>query len=354
MYILLVAPPGVGKSQAIEKASQMWRAVQVEKKSVLHVAPDSVTRASLLDTLGSSSTKVILPSGEFQIYHALNIASSEFGVLCPAHDLEFLNTLNELYDAKKMFEEARRGREQKVLAIDYPLLHILAGTQPHFLSALLPEQAWGMGFTARTIMIYSAQTIKVNIFNNQQSIDPNLQRNLISDLTGLSQQYGAMNWTNEAQIMLTAWYGQDLTPVPTHSRLQNYNTRRLLHVLKLCMISSLSRSNDFNITVEDVQRAQDWLLDAEDRMPDIFRDMAGTSDKAVLDDMHSFLWQIYLRKKDSIHESFLIRYISGKVPSEKVMRIIELAERSHLIERDTSKAHVHWKPRPLNTLPGVE
>jgi hypothetical protein len=286
------------------------------------------------------------------MYHALNVAAGEFGVLCPAHDLEFLNTLNVLYDAPSILSEARRGRAEQLLTIDYPILNILAGTQPMFLSSLLPEQAWGMGFTARVLLIYSAQLIKVDLFNPLVQGDTKLKDDLIHDLTSMTKLWGTLSWTDEAKQTLLAWYATDLTPVPTHSRLQNYNTRRLLHVFKLCMISALSRSNDMRIELVDVQRAQNWLITAEERMPDVFREMTGTSDKAVIDDLHDFMWRVYVREKKPIHESLVVRFLSGKVPAEKVMRVLELAERSGVIIR--GEGALLWKPGLKDNIRGVE
>lgn len=348
LYVLLVAPPGIGKTQAIDRANEIWR-----KVPGLNVAPDSVTRASLLDTLAGAGTKTILPSGEFQMYHALNVAAGEFGVLCPAHDLEFLNTLNVLYDAPPVLSEARRGRAEQLLTIDHPMLNMLAGTQPMFLSSLLPEQAWGMGFTARVLMIYSAQLIKVDIFNPLVKGDVRLKDNLIHDIASMTKLWGTLSWTEEAKKVLLAWYATDLTPIPTHSRLQNYNTRRLLHVFKLCMVSALSRGNEMKIEIPDVQRAQDWLIQAEGRMPDIFREMTGTSDKAVIDDLHDFMWRYYARERKPLHESLVMRFLSGKVPAEKVMRVLELAERSGIAVR-AQEGPLLWKPGLKDNMRGVE
>jgi hypothetical protein len=344
-----VAPPGIGKTQAIDRANEIWRAVPG-----LNVAPDSVTRASLLDTLAGAGTKTILPNGEFQMYHALNVAAGEFGVLCPAHDLEFLNTLNVLYDSPKQLSEARRGRQEKLLVIDYPMLNILAGTQPMFLSTLLPEQAWGMGFTARVLMVYSAKIVKVDIFNALVKGDPALKQNLIHDLGTLTKLWGTLHWSSEAKQTIIAWHNQDLMPVPTHSRLQNYNTRRLLHVFKLCMVSALSRSNDMCIELQDVQRAQEWLIEAENLMPDIFRDMAGNSDKAVIDDLHDFMWRLYVREKKPIHESIVMRFLSGKVSSEKCLRVLDLAERSGVVQKVQGEGTNLWKPGLKDVIRGIE
>jgi hypothetical protein len=151
--------------------------------------------------------------------------------------------------------------------------------------------------------------------------------------------------------MIVAWGKTGFAPIPTHSRLQNYNTRRVLHVMKLAMVSAVSRGNDLCIRLADAQRAQDWLLEAELRMPDIFREMAGTSDKAIIDDLHDFAWRIYARTQKPIHESLVIRFLSGKVPSDKVLRVLDLAERSHIMRKEGPQM---WLPSVKDNIPGVE
>lgn len=348
LYVLLVAPPGVGKSETIRRVSDLWRATEN-----LHVAPNSVTRAALLDVLSRSAVKSILPDGTFQLFHGLNVAASEFGVLCPAHDLEFLNTLNDIFDCGDSFSEERRHREaDQQLDIKYPIMNILGGTQPGFLSQLLPEEAWSMGFTSRLLMIYSSAPVKVSLFGVGNPAEKAVARadytsrrkGLEADLLTMTSLYGEMEFAPEAAQTLINWYEGGLQPMPTHSRLQHYNTRRLLYIFKLCMISSASRGNDLQVTPEDLTRAQDWLLEAEGLMPDIFRDMAGKSDKAVIDDLHDFMWKLYSRKREPIHESRLIMFLQAKVPADKVIRLLDLCERSGVIEKDRTQPLPLYKP----------
>lgn len=345
MYIVLVSPPGVGKSQAIVRANDFWLSA-----NNLHVAPNSVTRASLIDAIDAATTKAVLPDGTFLQFHSLNVAASEFGVLVPSHDLEFLNTLNDIYDCPRGFRENRRSRSKQV-DIPYPMLNILGGTQPAYLATLLPEQAWGMGFTSRLIMVYSAEAIPINLFGSPP-VNEGLRKKLEQDLATVTQLYGRMQFSSEAQAALEKWAAAGLPPIPTHGRLQNYNARRILHVCKLMMISAISRGNNLQIELEDYIRAQDWLLDAESRMPDIFRDMAGKGDGQVIDDLHDYLWRLYARDQKPIHEARLISFLQGKVPVEKVMRILELAERSEVIERDAGTTL--YRPCVKDRLPGVD
>lgn len=357
LYVLLVAPPGVGKSETIKRVGELWRATEN-----LHVAPNTVTRAALLDVLARSSVKSILPTGEFQLFHGLNVAASEFGVLCPAHDLEFLNTLNDIFDNPPDFSEERRHRKGEQVDIKEPIMNIIGGTQPGFLSELMPETAWSMGFASRLLMIYSATPVKVNLENlgdsfldqEARKIYEQKKETLKKDLSTITTLHGAITWSEEAAAGLKAWYKADLAPVPTHSRMQHYNTRRLLNIFKLSMVSSISRSSDLVISSEDLTRAQDWLLEAEEKMPDIFRDMAGKSDKQVVDDLHDYMWRAYARDRKPIHESRLIAFLQSKVPTEKVLRIIELCERAGIIERDRSTAYPLWKPATKDHNKGIE
>lgn len=346
LFVLLVAPPAIGKTEAIRRAQQLWLNV-----NGLHVAPNSVTRASLLDVLDQSQTKTVLPNNDFQIFNALNVAASEFGVLVPAHDTEFLNTLNDIYDNPDVFREQRRHRAQKELAIQFPMLNIVAGTQPGYLASMLPEEAWSMGFTSRLIMIYSATPVKLQLFSTARPSEAHL-KNLIHDLTTITKLYGNVRFSPEVETAIIKWYEEGMPPTPTHSRLQHYNGRRMMFCFKLCMISAASRSNDLQVELEDYQRAMDWMLEAEDKMPDIFRDMAGKSDKQVMDDLYDYLWRFYVRShQQPVHESRLYHFLSNKVPGEKVQRVLDLCVKTGLVEDLGSGM---YRPGVRDNLPGVE
>ena len=101
------------------------------------------------------------------------------------------------------------------------------------------------------------------------------------------------------------------------------------------------------VTLEDVTRAKDWLLGAEQVMPDIFREMSGKSDLLVLQELHFFMWQAYAKNKKPLHEGMLIHFLTGKVPSEKINRILEIAERSNMMTRHAGTKT--YTPTPKNT-----
>jgi len=107
------------------------------------------------------------------------------------------------------------------------------------------------------------------------------------------------------------------------------------------MISAVARANELVIRLDDVRRAQDWLLAVEQLMPDVFREMVAKSDGQVIQELHFFMWGQWVKSKKPFHESMLINFLSQRVPSEKVMRVLEIAERSNVVSRDAgSKLYI--------------
>jgi DNA polymerase III delta prime subunit len=350
MFILLVGPPGTGKTEAIEPA----KALLVEAKK-FKIAPNSVTRASLVDTLREADRKIVLPDNQLVEYHSLCIALGEFGVLISANDLAFLSVLNELFDNPPAYRERRRhfegGKEQ---SITRPQLNIVAGVQPLYLSSLLPDEAWGQGFTSRLIMIYADAPVVVPLFGGQDRLASAHRPVLVRGLGILARLMGRWYWDSDAARELARWHRAGFDPAPMHSKLEYYNSRRVIHILKLCIVSAASRcalhvngTPEMRIRLLDVTRARDWLLHAESLMPDIFRGMVYKTDVQVIKEMHYFMWQKYATKREAIHEATLLSFLSAHgVGSEKVLRVLEVAERSGVIQREAGSKL--YKPRPLN------
>lgn len=339
LYTLLVGRPGVGKSQAIARTYDLWYAT-----NDLKVAPDSVTKASLIDAINAADRKIILNETSMIEFHSLQVAALEFGVLVPAHDLEFLNALNHIFDNPPNYRENRRMFGNKQIDISNPQLTILAGTQPTYLATLLPEEAWGMGFTSRLIMVYSSEAAPINLFDNIAPREKEYD-SLLAGMKGMLKLHGRVDVDEKSKVELTSWAKAGCPPIPQHSKLENYNARRILHALKLSLISAVSGGRSI-ITLYDVERAKMWLTSAERLMPDIFRDMIMRSDAQIIQELYLFTWQLWVKEKAPIHESRLIHFLQTRVPSEKVMRLLEIVERSNMITRDAGTQL--YTPRPTN------
>lgn len=340
LFTLLVGPPTSGKTNAIRPIRELWAKIHG-----LNLAPDNVTKAALIDALSRALRTIINGSTNAYTFSSMAVPCSEFGVFFTHHDLEFLSVLNHIYDSPSSYREERRTAG--IIEINKPYLVILAGTQPDFLNSFLPDEAWGMGFTSRLVMIYADAAPAIDLFSTaaiQSSI-------LLPKLTEIFTYKGEFVWDQSAIDEINAWNRSGCPPTPTHSKLLHYNGRRALHTIKLCMISAVSRSPELHVTVDDFERAKDWLTTAEITMPDIFRAMGQRSDSQVISDLHFHLYRMWssvaLDKRKPLIEKDIYNFLHTRVPSDKIAKLIDVAQKTGYIRQGTYPGE--WIPNLLTT-----
>jgi hypothetical protein len=346
MFVLLVAPPAVGKSVVISQVDRLWRST-----SKLRVASKTMTKAGLVDTL-VDSRRVHNPNVPGKLpeeFHSLQVPSSEFGNLVPAYDLAFMNVLNELFDCEPRFSERLRSRGEE-LVIKNPQLTILAGTQPAYLTTLLPDEAWGQGFTTRTMMIYSTEKTLKPIFNGAR-FDDTLRQALEYDLIDMTGLYGEMRWSEEAQQAHNEWHMAGGPPTPKHARLEHYLGRRSMHVTKLSMIASLSRSSDLFVELQDFELALSWLLEAESFMPQIFRAMVMGGDSAVIHDAWQWALEEHDRTRKPLAERQLVNFLHQRIDAHNVLKTLETMEIAGYLDKIGNDAKGKPLYLPIKTQP---
>jgi len=324
-FVLLVAPPGIGKTVALVETYEL-----LLKLPEHHISPTSMTKAALIDALAEAKRSIVRPADNPPVFsfHSLYVTAPEFGVLVPAYDTEFMNNLTDLYDNRTMYEERIRSRPEP-LRIENPQLNMIGGTTPQFLSQMLPDVAWGQGLMSRMILVYSGENFPRALellhqghgkygFTVEQEFD------LIEDLKKIGTLFGQMRWEKAAGEAMENWHMSGGGNPPSHSRLEHYNTRRTAHLLKLAMISSCARRSDYVIGLEDFQRALGWMSEAEEFMPDIFKAMVGGGDSNIAEDAWHYAWQLWASRKTLVTESMLTTFIMTKAPAHSVAKIIEV------------------------------
>lgn len=358
MFVVLVGSPGSGKTVAVDFAMDLWRNARYngDPNKRFHMAPKRMTRAGLIDALFEADRKLLLTDGQIHVgantglleFHSLIVPSPEFGILISAHDLDFLSTLNDIFDNPVDFGEKLRwvngGKTKEIIA---PQVNILAGTQPSFLGTVMPEAAWGQGFTSRLIMIYASTVQEAPQLFVKRNPRVEQRQQLLAHISEMSKLVGQIEWDDAAAGLMQELTSKRFAPEPEHYRLQHYNSRRMVHMLKLGMISSLSRGTSMVVTEYDVKRGLDILHRAETVMPDIFREMETKSDTATLTELHLWMYRLYTKDKKPIHRAKMLHQMTHffQVPADKVDRIISIAERSNMVARQAGTQD-YFVPRP--------
>lgn len=326
LFLFLVGPPGVGKTEAIVPAGEHLR-----KSDTAKIAPNDITKQGLLDKLAGAAEAVTWSNPpRVEEYHYMALVIRELSNFMDKYDAALAGLLTDIFDCPPVNEENKRSGAGT--AIVRPGLCMMAGTATKNLGKTISGDLWGQGFMARVIMVYSADKPKIKFFQKTGSKREVVDPELVEMLGRIGEQKGEVLWTTEAQEAFGEWYESGMKPVPSHAKLVEYNERRFFHVSKLSLISALSHLR-MEITLDDFNTALAWLEEAERDMPEIFKEMIVHSDGEILREMHMAMWALFSTGKKPIHYQQMASFLITKVAARDIPRLIEAAEGAGLFDR---------------------
>lgn len=340
LYTVLCGSPASGKSIAVNESRKLLAGIKG-----LYIGPDNPTDAAFKDSLNDAS-KISMNGSGLALFSAMVVLCREFHVLIPKYNDSFLADLADLYDNPPIYSSPRRSSTS--LRIENPCVNILAASTPAALGSF-PESAWGEGFTSRVTFIYgTSPTFKRDILKKRSSIDMAKLAKQLEEF--FNELHGEFTWEEDANDAINHWYNvENLAPVPTYSRLANYNGRREVHATKLSMISAVSAGNGLCVTLNDFRRAQQWLFEAEKTMPDVFRAIMQKSDTQLLQDAHYAMLmefgKLSIADRKAIDETFLWKFFEERAAHEKISGLIQTMEKTGRMRAGFLKGE--WLPNPL-------
>lgn len=312
-YILLVSPPGIGKSIVLKLVDSLWGL-----NKGIFVGDETTTIPGLLDFMQDCASPVLM-GGLPVNTHPLSVAPREYGTYMKAYDLSVLNVLNDFWDCPGKFSEMTRGGGKNNL--EYPVLNLVSGTQPSFLNNVLPEEAWSLGFCSRLLLVYDwrATTLRTRDRLNLPEFPIEKYKPAVKALTNWQ---GELKFTDSAIDLFDEWIiDQGQSPVPHHPRLASYVARRPVHWLKVAICVALAKGETI-ITRETLETSKDYLLEMEANMPEIFRDMSKESDKDILDEVKLALIRLTF-KEPAFPERKLVQLLSAKISTHRINYFID-------------------------------
>lgn len=326
MFVVLVGGPGVGKGQATTRARQLFSTLKDH-----HLGSVSLTPASMIDALDAAVRNIPRP-GETPStvkFNSLYLIIDELGVFLPNYDRDMMPRLTHLWDNQEYSEE-RRYQDEPIKIPD-PGLNLLAGCTPDYLVTTMPEGAWNQGFMTRVMCVYCGEPQPLQDIFAESPLDDLSTRRLQNRLAEIGALYGPMDFAPKAAAAIKAWYFGGMKPEPEHPKLLYYKARRLVHLVKLCIVASVSARTTRVIEPEDYQLALSWLTDMEANVPDIFKAMTMGGDARVVEDAWYFAYSHFVTHKSPLAEVRLFQFLIERVPSHAVERIINLMLRSGML-----------------------
>lgn len=347
LFVFLVGPPGVGKTQAINPMSVLLR-----KSGSTLLAPNDVTKQSLLDCLAESARGGVVDGKPFD-FHYSTVIVRELANFMSKYDLELTGILTDLYDCPAANEEKKRSH-LKGKMLPFPGLNLLVGTATENLGTTITPEMWGSGFMARVLIIFNADIIVPKDMFAEDIMDEARAQAIIAGLSRVGKMSGPMAWTPPARAMIQTLRENPSEGAPLHNRLAHYITRRWLHLAKLCMIAALSR-HSMTVTDVDFDLAFHWLTQAETFMPEVFKDMVQHQDGQIYADMRMHFFQLHLaNNRKAVPANMIFEWLSKRVPSYTVERMVKIAESADYLRRVAGSGLNGTEALYIPTSPGGE
>lgn len=324
IYVVLVGPPSTGKGTIMGYANDI-----IKNIPAIRLSSQATSLQALIRRLKTNNLTDLDITNNKSIFHSsLTVFSEEFTVFLGYHNRELIAALCDWYDCKEKwsYDTIKRDKEE----ITGVWVNILAGTTPDNIQSSFPPEAIGGGLSSRIIFINEEKTDKLVIFPNITKGEIQLQEMLINDLEKITLLAGDFMLTSDALGTYGEWCVESRKNPPFHDKkFEGYCGRRRNHLLSLSMICSASRGDDMIIDVQDVDRAINFLAEAEVNMGTVFRGIGKSDLSAVINDALQFLYRFPNGHKLPLYE--LARRLEGDVDKFTLDRVIQTLESMKLI-----------------------
>jgi len=292
-YILLIAPPGVGKSLPMKQVSAFLKfhkkprldddeeteGMEKERKLLFPVASDSTSYQAFMHELAENVSSVKGPDGKFRKHMSSTFILDEATSILHDEAEIMIDLLNKGWSCSETHKHSAISTKYKPLK-DI-CINLLGGTQPDKFARVSKVDAVSSGFSRRTLMIFGDE----NRFEQPMIPEPDADQvaaghRIANHLLLLSTVYGKATFTPDAWAKYSAWWidkpARMLARRNKSPRLENYYVSKNLHVCKTAMALHFGESATMEISVDTLDAALLMLDGFESEMHKAFN---GTADK---------------------------------------------------------------------------
>lgn len=333
MYICLVGPPACRKGTAMGPGYKLL----VEKG--IRMAAEATTRESLIRFLRESGTMDVDDQGTALIHASLTVFSQEFTVFLGYNNQTLMSDLTDWFDCRERWTYRTKNMgEDDIIGV---FMNIIGATTPELIHSALPVDAVGSGLTSRMIFVYEEAKGPKCPAPFATSKHKDIRDRVSKDLSQIMLMRGEFKIASDFMDVWTEWY-MCTSPSFEDIRFAGYFERRQLHLLKLSMIMSASRSNDMRITIGDFERARALLEVTERKMPMTFMGHGRNRDADLIPQIMALCGN-----SSTIRYSALMKHFYRDVDARGLEATVQSMRQMGLIRVDNSEADavIHYIPR---------
>lgn len=250
IYTLLVAPPGVGKSSAINVSMHLLREVK-KRGGKIHLISNKITEAQFVDEMSIQGVyEAKKPDGGIvRVFHCSGffVASEASNTLKNAHG-DLTDMLTDFYDCPPLFKKATKTSGDALLT--NVCMNVTAGCTFNYLNELLTSEGIDGGFASRFIyVICEERPSRIMSWQNEKTRKADtrkLEQSLIQDLLEINKVVGAFTADKEYIALWEEWANENerILSEEQNEQLEALNTRKDMAVKKVSMLLSLSESSE--------------------------------------------------------------------------------------------------------------
>lgn len=297
LYVVLVGPPGGRKGTAMRIVKSMLF------KLDLSLGSDALgSTQALYREIQNTSDGYKEFNGTIKEHKSLSIWSEEFQVFLNDRDPFFIGSLTDLFDCADVWKYStiKRGADD----LSNCWLTIIGAITPSLLQSKLTKDAIGGGLVSRIIFVVGYGFIKKVALPFLTEHEMKLEKMLQQDLEQISLLSGPFKLEPDFLHVYTDWYENSPAEQGVDSdKFLGYNSRRALHLNKLCMIISASENDEMRIQAKHFKKALAILEEAEHEMPNAYQGYGGAMHSEVyagildyIEEMEQFSFQDLLIK----------------------------------------------------------
>lgn len=323
MFVILVGPPGkVAKSTTIRAGRRILLGVED-----IFFGPDSVTREEMIEILAKISDKDVTKSA------ALTTHSSELSSLIEPSGIKMIQFLTDIYDCDDTFKYSTKHQGKST--IRRPVVNILAGTTPSWISEGLPADVVGHGFTSRVIFVYEEEPR----FLNPHPKEPPKEAiaALVDDLRHIATLKGEFRYGEGAEDMYAKLYRKIYAKRPKDYRIEGFHWRKKGHLLKVAMLLAVAERDDLVVETVDLETAWELLNQLEIKM---YKTFSAVGKYEHASDLERILQNIEEVGEMSVKDIYDENYAVGS--TDDIARILLMLQRMGRVKAEQRKGVTYY------------